>query len=168
MPGEPVDPVILSIPGFLGQSWNVLCQGSLWILEYLVSWDSWDHPRMSHAREACGFWNIQYPGIPGTILGCPMPGEPVDPGILSIPGFLGPFRDVPCQGSLWIPEYLVSWDSWIIQECPMPGEPVDPGILSILGFLGSSWDLVSHARGACGSWNTQYPRIPGTIPGCPM
>ena len=34
---------------------------------------------------------LGYPGImiPGTIPGCPMPGEPMDPGILSIPGFLG-------------------------------------------------------------------------------
>jgi len=46
----------------------------------------------------------------GIIPGCPMPGEPVDPGILSIPGFLGSSRDVPCQGSLWILEYLVSRD----------------------------------------------------------
>jgi len=45
--------------------------------------------------------------IPGIILGCPMPGEPVDPGILSIPGFLGPSRDVPSQRSLWILEYLL-------------------------------------------------------------
>jgi len=32
----------------------------------------------------------------------------MDPGILSILRFLGPSRDVPCQGSLWILEYLVS------------------------------------------------------------
>jgi len=34
---------------------------------------------------------LGYPGImiPGIILGCPMTGEPVDPGVLSIPGFLG-------------------------------------------------------------------------------
>jgi len=72
MLGELVDPGILSIPGFLGPSWDVPCQGGLWILEYLVSRDSWDHPGMSHARGACGS------------------------GILSIPGFLGPSRDVPC------------------------------------------------------------------------
>ena len=52
----PMDPGILSIPGFLGQSWDVPCQGSPWILEYLVSWDSRDHPGMSHAR-AQGSWN---------------------------------------------------------------------------------------------------------------
>ena len=41
-----------------------------------------------------------------------MPGEPVNPGILSIPGFLGPSRDVPCQGDQWILEstyYLNFW-----------------------------------------------------------
>jgi len=42
-----------------------------------------------------------------------MTGEPMDPGILSILGFLG-----------------------TILGCPKPGEPVDPGILSIPGFLG--------------------------------
>jgi len=47
MPGEPVDPGILSIPGFLGPSWDVPCEG---VLEYLVSQDSWDDPGMSHVR----------------------------------------------------------------------------------------------------------------------
>jgi len=74
MPGEPVDPGILSILGFLGPSQDVPCEWSQWVLEYLVSG-----------------------GYPGTISGCPMPGEPVDPGILSIPGFLRPSRDFPCE-----------------------------------------------------------------------
>jgi len=48
---------------------------------------SWDNPRVSHAR------------------------GPMDPGILSIPGFLGPTRYVPCQWSLWILEYCISWNN---------------------------------------------------------
>jgi len=53
----PVDPGILSISGFLGPSRDVPCQGSPWILEYLVSQDSRDHPGMSHVSGACGSWN---------------------------------------------------------------------------------------------------------------
>ena len=34
----PMDPGILCIPGFLAQSWDVPCQGSLWILEYLYTY----------------------------------------------------------------------------------------------------------------------------------
>ena len=57
---------------------------------------------------------LGYPGImiPGKILGGSMPGEPVDPGILRFPGFLGGSQEVPCEGSPWILEYLVSRDSW--------------------------------------------------------
>jgi len=59
---------------------------------YNLSWDILRNPQIS---KTCT-----------SIPGCPMPGEAVDPGILSIPGFLGPSWDVPCQGSLWILEYL--------------------------------------------------------------
>jgi len=76
--------------------------------------------------------------IPGTIPGCPMPGKPVDPGILSIPGFLGPSRDVPCEWSQWILEYLVSQDSW---DNPGMSHVRGVQILSIPGFLGPSRDV---------------------------
>jgi len=76
----------------------------------------------------------------------------MDPGILSILGFLGYSRDVPCQGGPWILEYLVSRDSW-----DHPGV-LCQGSLWLLEYLVSrnSWDNpgMSHARGAHGSWNT--------------
>jgi len=98
--------------------------------------------------------------IPGTIPGCPMPGEPMDPGILSILGFLGPSWDVPCEGSQWILEYLVPQDSW--------DHPGMSHVRGVLEYLVSRDSLdnpgISNASGARGSWNTAYLGI--TTPKC--
>ena len=107
-----MDPRILSIPGYQGRSWDVPCYGDY------------------------GSRNTKYPGIPGTILGCPMLG---DHGILSIPGYQGRSWDVPCYGDHGSRNTKYPGIPGTILGCPMLGR---------------------H-----GSQNTKYPGIPGTIHG---
>jgi len=67
------------------------CEGARGINYFLC--ESFRLQPVTHVRYCHNLSQVVlgYPGITilGTIPGCPKPEEPVDPGILSIPGFLG-------------------------------------------------------------------------------
>jgi len=62
---------------------------------------------MPSTATTCPKTSLGIPKYAGHVPGLQCPGMShvrgsMDPGTLSIPGFLGQSRDVPCQGSLWI------------------------------------------------------------------